>query len=137
MARASATYNIPLIFGVYSIGIKRINGNIMSNQYANATYPAKEYLTKTRNFHQENNNGVRTNCTEDFTPEKHKLSPMENLNSAYIIQGSSDANKILLSVFATMNQRYLEIFNELIQNLEQIAERLKRRVIDNPNHEIS
>lgn len=94
--------------------------------WSNNVYPANEYLTKTKNFFQvPTADGAYTNHIEDFDPLRHKLSPVLNQNTNYILSTAAKSNTILLSVFVTINEKYLSIYDDLIKDLSKIAEKLK------------
>ncbi|MEI8125954.1 MAG: hypothetical protein WCG42_09370 [Parachlamydiaceae bacterium] len=86
--------------------------------WSNNVYPANEYLTKTKNFFQVSTaDGAYTNHTEYFNPLRHKLSPFPNENTNYILSTTAKSNTILLSVFVTINEKYLSIYDDLIKDL--------------------
>jgi hypothetical protein len=96
--------------------------------WSNSVYPATEYLTKTKNFFSTRlPEGDYKNNIEDFNPSKHKLSPIPNQNKDYILSTTEKSNKILLEVFATMNERYLTIYDKLANDLQSTANHLKKK----------
>ncbi len=114
------------------------DGAYICDPWSDNVYPAIEYLTKTKNFHQLlSSDGSYTNHIEDFKPSKHKLFPIENLNTSYILGTITQSNTILLDVFSTLNESYLDLYDNLAVNLDKIAIRLKDKYgEDDPKYKI-
>jgi hypothetical protein len=102
--------------------------------WSQKVYPPKDHLQKTKNFMTTNENGVVKNSTEPFDPDKHILKPIAIQNSLLYKDKAREANALLVQVFEILTQRYVEVYTELVANLESIAQQAKKRGEHSPQY---
>lgn len=96
--------------------------------WANKTYLAKNFESELKNFYLTYTveEGFKNN-SEDFDPSKHRLCPSGNYNSKYLQQTGQSTSSILFDVYNLLNDKYLIIYKEFLENLKKIAEQIKNK----------